>query len=82
MARLSANSMSMNLRHAAALGFLMLGSLPACSPVEHHTDQQAAMAQMTFSPEKCESTGVLRYCNSEHSLPDASAGIDQLGHND
>jgi len=69
----------MKPRHSAALALLVLGSLSACSPVEHHTDQQAAMAQMTYSPEKCESTGVLLYCNSEHSPPNASAGMISSG---
>ena len=32
------------------------------------------MAQMTFSPEKCEQVGAVYYsCGSEHALPDASS---------
>jgi hypothetical protein len=60
-------------RRAAALALVVLGTLSACSPVEHRTDKQAAMAQMTFSPEKCETVGAVYYtCNSEHSLPSAN----------
>jgi hypothetical protein len=45
----------MKPRHAAALALVMLGTLTACSPVEHTTDKQAAMAHMNFSPERqCE----------------------------
>ena len=46
---------------------------------QHHTDPQAAMGQMTYSPEKCEYTGVLYYCNGEHALPNASAGMISSG---
>jgi hypothetical protein len=69
----------MKIRQTAALALVMLVTIPACSPVEHHTDQQAAMGQMTYSPEKCEFTGVLYYCNGEHALPGASAGMISSG---
>lgn len=69
----------MQLRHAAALA-LVLGTLAACSPVEHHTDKQAAMARMTFSPEKCEQVGeAYGQCGGEHSLPGSSAGLTESG---
>ena len=65
------NWLFMKLRHRAALEFLMLGMLSACSPVEHHTDQQAAMANITYTPEKCFFTGTYYDCGSEHGLPGA-----------
>ena len=65
------NWLFMKLRHAAALAFLMLGTLSACSPVEHHTDQQAAMANITYTPEKCFFTGTYYDCGSDHALPGA-----------
>jgi len=59
--------------YSAALPLVVLATLSACSPVEHHTDQQAAMARMTFSPEKCEEVGEVYYkCSGEHALPGAS----------
>jgi hypothetical protein len=44
--------------HTAALALLVLGTLSAYSPVEHHTDKQAAMASITYTPEKCEYEGL------------------------
>jgi len=68
----------MNPRHAAALGTIALAvasTIAACTPIEHHTDKQAAMARMTFSPEKCEQVGAVYYqCSGEHTLPGASEG--------
>jgi len=52
----------MNPRHAAALATIALAvasTIAACTPIEHHTDKQAAMARMTFSPEKCEQVGAV-----------------------
>lgn len=72
-------SRPMKIRHVAALTVVVLGTISACSPVEHHTDPQEAMGQMTYSPEKCEYTGVLYYCNGEHALPNASAGMISSG---
>jgi hypothetical protein len=69
----------MKPRHAAALALMILGTLPACSPVAHHTDQQAAMANITYSPEKCLAEGNLYDCSSQHALPDANMGIPQSG---
>jgi hypothetical protein len=69
----------MKFHHAAALGTIAL-VMAACTPVENHTDNQAAMARMTFSPEKCETVGaVYSMCGGEHALPDASAGIAESG---
>jgi len=71
----------MKPRHATALGtiaLVALGALVACTPIEHHTDKQAAMARMTFSPEKCEQVGETYFkCSGEHTLPGASAGGTQ-----
>jgi hypothetical protein len=54
----------------AALALMALGALSACSLVERHTDKQAAMASMTFSPEKCEPVGpMLSYCGGDRALP-------------
>ncbi len=68
----------MRPRHGAARGTIALvvvGALAACTPIEHHTDKQAAMARMTFSREKCEQIGAVYYrCSGEHTLPGASAG--------
>jgi hypothetical protein len=70
----------MKPRHAAALALVVLGALSACSPIEHHTDKRAAMARMTFSPEKCEQVGeVYERCGGEHALPDANSGVAESG---
>jgi hypothetical protein len=69
----------MKSRHAAALALLVLGTLSACSPVEHHTDKQAAMANITYTPEKCENEGNVYDCSSEHALPGANVGIPASG---
>ncbi len=69
----------MKLRYAAALA-LVLGALSACSPVVNHTDKQAAMARMTFSPEECEQAGaVYEECSGEHATPDARLGVTESG---
>jgi hypothetical protein len=69
----------MKSRRAAALALLVLGTLSACSPVERHTDQQAAMTNITYTPEKCEYEGNIYNCTSEHALPGANAGIPRSG---
>jgi hypothetical protein len=61
-------------------GLFVLTMLSACSSGENHTDKQAAMARMTYSPEKCEQVGAVYYtCSGDHSLPDADAGMIDSG---
>lgn len=64
----------MKLRHAAALALVITRCLSGCTPAENHTDKQAAMAHMTFSPEKCEPVGaVYRECGGDTTLPGVDA---------
>ena len=67
--------------HAAIVAASLLAvAIAACSQSAQPTDKQAAMARMTFSPEKCEQVGAVYYtCNGDHSLPDASAGMTGSG---
>jgi hypothetical protein len=72
------NAKQMKPRHTAAVALVLL-TLSACSPVEHHTDQQAAMAGINYNPSKCEFAGSIYDCTGEHALPDANAGVTQSG---
>ena len=62
------------------VGLFILSMLSSCSSGDNHTDKQAAMARMTYSPEKCEQVGAVYYtCSGDHSLPDADAGMIDSG---
>jgi predicted lipoprotein len=50
------------------LAIILAVALGGCSSETLPTNKQAAMAQMTFSPEKCEEIGAtMKQCDGAHS---------------
>jgi hypothetical protein len=73
----SAAGLRVRTRVLLVVALMLSVMLGACSSEEHHTDKQAAMARMTFSPEKCETVGAVYYtCGGDHSLPGADQGME------
>jgi hypothetical protein len=80
MQAIDANRIRVRMRVLLGVVLILNVMLCGCSSQENHTDKQAAMARMTFSPEKCETVGAVYYtCGGDHSLPGADQGMEASG---